>query len=316
MNATLCRHRFDAMASTVDVQLCTDDPAAQRIFDRVEAAFAAVERGCSRFLADSSLMRANRAGADWCAVSEPCLQALQAAYLAYACTDGRFDPRVLGDLERLGYAGTFSTVLDSDETVLDSDETVVPDRVGPVWQPEFRTAPPSVRIGLHPVDLGGIAKGVALRRARDLIRSEVSDFCLTAGGDCYLGGGPVDGSPWLVGVEDPAGGSAPRAVLALSDTACATSSVRVRQWRRGGRRLHHLIDPLTGEPADSGLLAVTVTDSDPVWAEVLTKLLFLAGAAAVEARAERLGIAALWFDEDSRFGCSSAMAPAVRWWSR
>ena len=65
----------------------------------------------------------------------------------------------------------------------------------------------------------------------------------------------------------------------MTDAACATSSVRVRRWRRGGEQVHHLIDPRSGRSADGGLAAVTVVAADPAWAEVWSKSLFVAGAA-------------------------------------
>ena len=54
------------------------------------------------------------------------------------------------------------------------------------------------------------------------------------------------------GAEDPSGGDLPVAVLALSDAGCATSSTRLRRWRSGGDRVHHLIDPSTGRPGGTG----------------------------------------------------------------
>ena len=47
--------------------------------------------------------------------------------------------------------------------------------------------------------------------------------------------------------------------------------------RRGGKELHHLIDPRTGAPAETDLLRVTAVGDDAVAAEVLAKSLFLAG---------------------------------------
>lgn len=184
------------------------------------------------------------------------------------------------------------------------------------WRPEFRDDPWAVRIGSHPVDLGGIGKGVALRKAAALIAAVTADFLIEAGGDCYLGGRAPDGSAWSVAVEDPLGGDRPRAVLAVTDAACATSSTRLRRWRNGNRVLHHLIDPRTGEPADDGLVAVTVISRDPAVAEVNTKLLFLAGVNSIEQQADELGLPALWIDASGGLGFSSALVPHLLWWSQ
>ena len=78
--------------------------------------------------------------------------------------------------------------------------------------------------------------------------------------------------------------------LALENGALATSGRDRRVWRRGGSELHHLIDPSTGEPAESDLLRATVVAGDAVEAEIWAKALFLAGSdgAALEADERRL----------------------------
>ena len=61
-----------------------------------------------------------------------------------------------------------------------------------------------------PIDLGGIGKGLTLRWAAALLdRRGVTGFLLEAGGDLVARGPGPDGDPWLVGIEDPAGGDRP-----------------------------------------------------------------------------------------------------------
>jgi thiamine biosynthesis lipoprotein len=139
------------------------------------------------------------------------------------------------------------------------------------------------------------------------------DYLITAGGDCHCAGVAPDGAPWRVGVEDPRGSTEPLAVLSLSDRACATSSIKVRRWLAGGRRVHHLIEPRTGEPGGRGLLAVTVVDADPASAEVWSKALFLAGHHDFGGLAAKRHLAALWVDRDGRVGCSPALRPSLLW---
>jgi thiamine biosynthesis lipoprotein len=169
-----------------------------------------------------------------------------------------------------------------------------------------------VRIGPVPVDLGGIGKGLTLRWAGELLRSAgVTSFLLEAGGDCVYGAGP-DGGDWRLAVEDPAGGTTPVAVLEVAEGACATSSIRLRQWHAGERKVHHLIDPRTGRPGGDHLRSVTVVGRDPADAEVWSKVLFLAGRHIADAAEER-GIAALWVDADGRLEASSTMRRHIVW---
>ena len=162
-----------------------------------------------------------------------------------------------------------------------------------------------------PVDLGGIGKGLALRWAAKEAEAVLGlgGFLLEAGGDIVAAGPAPGGGPWRVGIEDPAGEADPLAVLEIAGRAAVcTSSIRRLRWMQGGREVHHLIDPRTGEPADTGLAAVTVSGPDPAWAEVWSKALFLDGAARIADEARRHGLAAWWVTTDGRL----EMSPAAR----
>jgi thiamine biosynthesis lipoprotein len=134
-----------------------------------------------------------------------------------------------------------------------------------------------------------------------------------AGGDCQLVGPGPEGAGWRVGMEDPSGRSDPLVVFELTDLACATSSVRVRRWTVGDRQVHHLIDPRTGASGGDGLVAVTVLDPDPAWAEVWSKTLFLSGAARIGAAAECRGLAAVWVEADGRVTTTAPADALVLW---
>lgn len=308
---TLAR-RFVCMAVDVTVQIVNPDGASQALADRAEAVFRRVESSCTRFDPTSPLMLANAAGDAWHEVPDTCYAALSEAAAAHHMTDGRFDPRILRDLQVLGYDRSLP---------FGSGPVEVP---GPVsspttlrfrapWRPGFDPARGAVRIGSIPVDLGGIGKGLAVRWAADQLRGHAEAFLVEAGGDLVTGGRGPSRDGWRAAVEDPRGGAGPLAVLDVTDQACATSSIRLRSWRVGGRTVHHILDPVTGEPGGAGLLSVTVVGADPAAAEVWSKTLFLAGAAGIAAAAESRGLAALWVDIDGRMACSPAMSGHVLW---
>jgi thiamine biosynthesis lipoprotein len=303
---------FRSMASPVRVQFGPDVAQPAYWHNRVRSVFARVDAECTRFDLSSDLMRANAAGGGWCHVGEMCFSALKAAYAAHLHTDGVFDPRVLRTLVALGYDRT----LPFGEAV-DVGERTVPARpFADRWQPQFDDGSRRVRVGPEPIDLGGIGKGLALRlAAHELAGAGCRTYLIDAGGDCVCAGAGPDGSGWRIGVEDPAGGSAPVAVLEMADGACATSSVRLLSWRAGSRTVHHLIDPRTGQPADTRVRSVTVHGPDPAAAEVWSKVLFLHDDS-IGAVADERGIAALWVHDDATIGLSRAMAPFVIWRSR
>jgi thiamine biosynthesis lipoprotein len=126
-------------------------------------------------------------------------------------------------------------------------------------------------------DPGGIGKGYAADLLVDeLLARGAAGVCANVGGDLRVEGEPPAGGPWAVAIEDPLGG-APIALLGLRSGAVATSTRTKRTWGPVHDRRHHLIDPSTGRPADSGLLPATVVASEAWLAEVLAKAAFLSG---------------------------------------
>jgi thiamine biosynthesis lipoprotein len=260
--------------------------------------FEASEQAMSRFRETSELTELNRAAGTGraVAVGRRLERAVVAADRARRVTGGRFDPRVLADLDRLGYRGAALPSQASDP--VGASGSGVARRTGPG---RFQVE--------RPIDLGGIGKGLALRWAADrLDRRGIPSFLLEAGGDLVARGqGPVGGD-WRVGIEDPSDADRPIAVIAAGDRAVTTSSVGVHAWSVDGRAVHHLIDPATGQPGGDGLSAVTVVARDPAWSEVWSKTLFLAGRARITELARARGLAAWWIS----VGGSLEMTPAAR----
>jgi FAD:protein FMN transferase len=310
---TLAR-RFVCMAVDVDIELVNPLGDAEALADRAEAIFRSVESSCTRFDPTSPLMLANAAGDGWHEVPEICYDALSEAASAHHVTGGRFDPRILLDLRELGYDRSLpfgSGPIELAAPVRSAKSATL--RFRAPWRPGFDPARTAVRIGRIPVDLGGIGKGLAVRWAADQLRGHAEAFLVEAGGDLVTAGPGPSGDGWRAGVEDPRGGTAPVAVLDVTDRGCATSSIRLRAWRVGGRTVHHILDPVTGEPGGAGLLSVTVVGEDPAAAEVWSKTLFLAGAAGIAVAAASRGLAALWVDEAGRMSISPAMSGHLLW---
>lgn len=112
------------------------------------------------------------------------------------------------------------------------------------------------------VDLGGIAKGYAADKLAALLRkSEIPRAMISLGGNVLAWGDRPDGTAWRVGVQDPARPDDPNGfagILHLKNAFAVTSGGYQRYFEEDGKRYHHIIDPSTGCPADSGLTSVTV----------------------------------------------------------
>jgi FAD:protein FMN transferase len=133
------------------------------------------------------------------------------------------------------------------------------------------------------LDLGATAKALAADRAAAAIEAAVSGGVLVnLGGDIRVAGTPPDGG-WRVGIADdvdfdghgPAD-PADQAVL-IQDGGLATSGTAVRSWRRGATRLHHIIVPATGLPAQSCWRAVSVAAATCVAANTASTAAIIRG---------------------------------------
>ncbi len=112
------------------------------------------------------------------------------------------------------------------------------------------------------IDLGGIAKGCASDLVAEIFReTQVERGKAEMGGNILVWGTRPDGSPWRVGILDPARPSEANAfagILELENAFAITSGGYQRFFEADGKTYHHIIDPSTGYPADSGLTSVTV----------------------------------------------------------
>lgn len=321
--ATEATITFRAMATDVTISVFRPNAEADAALHRAQAVFERVEETCTRFVATSSLMRANADPSRWHDVPLECAAAIAEASLAYEETGGIFDPRILDALVGLGYDRSMQFTpgsplspnpgLAEDSPI--SAAVADPSLKGQPWCPRWEIARDACRVHLDGsrIDLGGIGKGLAVRWAARHLRRAGESAMVEAGGDCqFVGAGP-DGTGWRVGMEDPTSGRDPLLVFELANAGCATSSIRLRRWSRAGREVHHLVDPRTGTSGGAGLLAVTVIHPDIAWAEVWSKTLFLCARDGIEEYAEARGLPAAWVDSEGGVQVNRRAAKFVIW---
>ena len=125
------------------------------------------------------------------------------------------------------------------------------------------------------LDLGSIAKGYGVDRAIAALREQgVTSAIVEAGGDLYGLGTAPGGDPWLVGIQDPNDDRALIGTVEVADAAVATSGTYRQFFRYRGRRYHHLLDPMTGEPRATPLQSLTIKADRCMHADVAATALF------------------------------------------
>ena len=127
-------------------------------------------------------------------------------------------------------------------------------------------------------DFGGIAKGFASDEAAGIMRANgVKSALIEPGGNIYAIGENPAGKPWGIAVQDPEDLFGYVGILSLTDAAAVTSGAYQRFFEQDGKTYHHIIDPRTGYPADSGLSSVTVVSKNGTLADALSTGLFVLG---------------------------------------
>lgn len=228
------------------------------------------EARLSRFRPDSELSHLNARAGEPVVASDVLFEVVAAGVAAAQATDGMFDPTLLHQLTRIGYTESFVRIPPVAAPARGTPEC------GGAWRNivlDRRTCT-IVLPSTCALDLGGIAKGMAVDAALELLETRgVEAALVSAGGDLAVLGLPPDERTWPVLIGD----HEDREVVPLSRGALATSGVARRSWLQGGIPRHHILDPRTGESVTSDLREVTVAAGTCKLAEVAATVCFSLG---------------------------------------
>jgi thiamine biosynthesis lipoprotein len=275
LSAPLTVRSFRAIGTTATIVVQEPDKAemAERML-RTELEL--IDLACSRFRADSELEMVHAHAGAAVRVSPLLFDALSASYDVAERTHGAVDPTVGNALAALGY--------DKDLSAVQERPAMAPVALRPVagfTHLHLNSARRTVRIprGVR-LDLGSSAKAFAADRAANLICNAVgSGVLVSLGGDIAVAGPPPPGG-WAVGIAVDSATPVDRVthVVAIHCGGLASSSTAVRTWNSGARRVHHIIDPASGDcvapywtlvsaTGESCVAANAVTTAAIVWGE-------------------------------------------------
>jgi thiamine biosynthesis lipoprotein len=275
--------RLDAFGGLAVVAV-TDPSALSPALDAVSRVVLEFDRACSRFRSDSELSLVNAAAGSAVPVGPVLLDAVAAALRAARLTGGDVDPTVGEALIALGYDRDFASLPSSLTGLAAPGPAPRPIAAVPGWRTVVLDAERStIRVapGVR-LDLGATAKALAADRAADVAHVEAGCGVLVSfSGDLAIAGpAPADG--WRVRVTDDhrAGVDAPGQWISLRSGGLATSSTFVRRWLTASGEKHHLVDPGTGQPADSVWRTVSVTAHSCLDANIASTAAIVRGAGA------------------------------------
>mgnify|MGYP001301195676 CR=1 FL=1 len=288
-------------------------PTPEQTADRVVALLEDYDARLSRFRADSELSALNADPRTTVPASQLLRDAIRVALWTAERTDGLVDPTVLDELESAGYVESWKPERRIDLHAALSGDRPAPKPAAPRAAERWRevsidddagtiTRPAGLRL-----DTGGSGKGHAAELAAELLAGYEA-WAMDCGGDLRIGGDA--GLVRDVDVEHPFTGETLETIQ-VRDGAVATSGLRSRIWLADdGSVRHHLLDPSTGQPAFTGLVAVTALAPSTVEAEALAKAALLRGPAGARATLARHG--GITVAEDGTVERIGRLAPAPR----
>lgn len=248
---------------------------AEDCLDAVCREVARLESILSRYIPESDVSRINQnAGGNFVEVNPETFNILARSLELSAICDGNFDITIapLVNLWNIGKNTFTQPSINEIKQVLEL-----------VNYRDLILDASSKKVGLsrprQAIDLGGIGKGYT----GDCILEIFRDFGVTSaysnlGGNVVTLGAKPDGTPWNIGIQHPRLVDSLIGSLAVIDRSIVTSGSYQRFSNDSlGNQFHHIIDPATGYPVESGLVSVTIVSDNSMTADVLSTALFVMG---------------------------------------
>ena len=233
---------FKAMASACELVLAVDDePAAQALAGAAIAEVQRIEAKYSRYQPDSIVSRINAAaGGQAVACDDETWSLLNYADSLYQSSGALFDI-TSGVLRR---AWNFY----DHRLPAPADLEALRQLIG--WQRVEREGQ-AVRLpeaGME-LDFGGFGKEYAADRAGAVLAARgLRHGYVNLAGDMRMLGPKPDGSPWMIGIQDPRDKTAVLATIPVDRGGLATSGDYERYFELDGKRYCHILDPRSGQP--------------------------------------------------------------------
>lgn len=243
--------------------------------DAIDKELKALENELSVRVADSEVTLLNRnyeAGGKY-ELSDELLSYLNAEMDLYESTDGAFNP-CIRPLTNLWGIEDGETKIPSEESIKKALGYCNVDNME-LYDGGIIFREPGMMI-----DFGATGKGLACDKVREILKqSKAEGAVVSIGGSICVYGDKGDNKPWHIGVQDPR--KEDGEVLGIVDVdgtvTVSTSGDYEKYFEQDGVRYHHIIDPATGYPADSGLMSVTVICENGLQSDGLSTACFVMG---------------------------------------
>ena len=152
------------------------------------------------------------------------------------------------------------------------------------------------------LDLGAVGKGIACDEIRNELQKTAAKKAIAAVGGSVLLYAEKPNESFRVGIRDPRGEINDYAAVLTVGSGCISTSGNYERvfTAPDGKRYHHIFDPVTGYPAESGLLSVTVLCESGLLSDALSTACFVLGYEKSVGLLQAYGAKAVFITEDDR----------------
>lgn len=244
---------------------------SQEAVDEAEKEIRKLDDLWSTGKADSEISKINKEGKG--TLSPDTDRLIQASSKLYKDTDGLFDISIYPLMEAWGFTGKEYRVPSQEEI----DLLLPLVNGGNISYSKEKKGLTFAKEGMK-IDLGGIAKGYTSSRIMEIFQKKgMKGGMVNLGGNVQTMGKKPSGEPWKIAIQSPKKDGNYLGVLEIGEKAVITSGGYERYFEQDGVRYHHILDPSTGKPAESGLASVTIVSDDGTRADGLSTSLFIMG---------------------------------------
>ncbi len=281
LNITKISHVDTAMGTVIQLNIYTTDRENNAEEDMMKLLRQLEEQDLSRRLETSEVWRVNQAAKEEAQImlSPKLAEILSACLEVWEASQGAFDITV-GSVAEVWNIDQWAAGENKGEFVLPETEKL--------WQALEQSGSEKIQLKdrkllVQPgmvLDLGAVGKGIALDELLEYLQSKqnITGAIISVGGSVLTYGEKPEGNKWIVGITNPKDTASNIGTLSLEGQWCiSTSGDYERYVEIDGVRYHHILNPNTGYPANSGLSGVTVLTKDGFLSDALSTACFVLG---------------------------------------
>lgn len=269
---------------------------SDKILKKCEDKVHKLEKMLSYTDSESDISRINSHAGDgeWVSVNKETMEVVKTAVRIAQMSDGALDITVaplidLWDIKSENPKVPSNENIEKGKTLINYNDVLIDESTDSIRLKNANQA----------IALGAIAKGYIGDKVTEVLRENgVNSAILNLGGNTIALGGKANGSDWVVGIQNPNNENELLGKLNINNKCVVTSGDYERYFVEDGKRYHHILDPKTGYPADSGYRSVTIIGEKSMIADGLSTACFILGKDKSGDLLNSFGYSAIFCDKD------------------